>query len=182
MLILPVELGNPRFDQLTAPLGELDGCLQLPLFKGLGIGLGVKMMWWELLQHAYSQITTTGEARRFVYYGQVQYAHYTGPITFYELNAKVGPGKWTWDCRSCNSAYVQAGLHWSITASYFVHASDNLAFGLSIGYERDASDFSPAVIGEPSFPGYPDTGGPYRFFVFGLGFSTRFEKSKEEKW
>ena len=33
-----------------------------------------------------------------------------------------------------------------------------------------------------SLRAYTDTGGPYRFLVVGLGFSTRFEKSKEERW
>lgn len=182
MLVLPTQMGNPLFDRLTSPLGELDLSVQVPLKYGLGVGVGGRIMAWELKKNAFSQISTLGEARRLAFYGKVQYARYTGPKTFYEINGKLGTSTWTWDCSTCEENVKQQGLHWSGTAGYFVHATDNLAFGITVGYESDATEFSPEVICQDEFPGYTDRGGPYHFLVVGLGFSTRFEKSKEERW
>lgn len=181
-LLLPTQLRNPVFGRLTAPLGELEGSLQLPLFKGLGVGVGASFMFWDLQQRAFSLLTTIGEARRTVYFGKLQYARYTGSKTFYELNAKAGPATWTWDCSTCVENVLQRGLHWGVNAGYYVHATRNLAFGVTVGYERDMAEFSSDVICEPNFPGYPEVREPYRFITVGLGFSTRFEPSEEERW
>ena len=125
---------------------------------------------------------TLGESRRLAWAGKILYSHYTGKVTFYELSAKAGMSDWTWNCSTSPQQVRQNGFHWGVNASYFVHATKNLAFGLMLGYEADASEFSPSVIGLDSFPGYTERGGPYRFFTLGLGFSTRFEKSDEQSW
>ena len=181
-LLLPSQLQNPVFGRLTAPLGEVEGAFQLPLVKGFGVGGGASFMFWDLQQRAFSLLSTIGEARRVVYFGKVQYAHYTGANTFYELNAKAGPATWTWDCSTCVDDLVQRGLHWGANAGYYVHASRNLAFGVTVGYERDDALFTSAVICEPNFPGYGEVSEPYRFFTVGLGFSTRFERTEEQRW
>ncbi|MBS1582620.1 MAG: hypothetical protein JST66_10515 [Bacteroidetes bacterium] len=181
-LILPVVLNNPIFDDLTAVLGQVDGCVQFPVAKGLGFGVGASMTWYELEEHGLPQVTAIGTTERLVFYGKVAYARYTGPRTFYELNAKLGQGSWNWKCSSCADNEKQPGFHWGLNAAYFVHASDNLAFGLTLGYEADATSFGPGVIGLDHFPGRLDTGAPYRFLTVGLGFSTRFAKSPEREW
>lgn len=181
-LILPAQLGNKIFGRLTSPLGEFDLSVQFPLWKGLGLGLGGKAMGWELKKTAFTGISTQGDAGRLTYYVKAQYAHYVGPNSFYELNAKVGQSTWTWDCSTCEEDVRQQGLHWSSSFGYYVHASDNLAFGITAGYEHDASLFTPELLCLDDFPGYQERSGPYNFFSFGLGFSTRFEKSKEERW
>lgn len=183
MLILPAQVGNPIFDRLTSPLGEIDATVQFPLKNGLGAGLGGKMMWWEMKANAFAPtLSTPGEARRTAFYAKVQYAHYVTPNMFYELNAKVGSSTWTWDCTTCEEDYVQSGLHWGSSFGYYVHASQNLAFGITAGYEADVARFGPATICQDAFPGYSDTGSPYRFITIGLGFSTRFEKVEQERW
>ncbi len=182
MFGLPVQLGNPVFDRLTTPFGKLEGALQFPLIGGLGVGGGVSIMLWDLQERAFSQFLLQGEARRSVMYGKLQYASYTSAKTFYELSVSLGRSKWTWDRSACAERYEQAGFHWGTAMGYYVHASKNLAFGLTVGYEQDATEFSSAVICEPFFPGYTDTGGRYRFLTVGLGFSTRFEKAEEERW
>ena len=181
-LVLPAQMGNKIFGRLTAPLGEFDLSLQFPLWKGIGVGFGGKAMGWELKKNTFSQLNTQGDAGRLTYYAKLQYARYTGPNAFYELNAKVGNSRWKWDCATCEQDVVQQGLHWSATGGYYVHASENLAFGVTVGYETDAAKFTPELLCLEDFPGYLETSGPYNFFCVGLGFSTRFEKSKEERW
>lgn len=182
MLILPTALSNPIFSRLTEPLGEFALSGQFPLKSGLGAGVGASGMWWDLQEHAFSQLHTIGSSRRLTYYGKLFYSHYTGKVTFYELSAKAGMSDWAWDCTTCAQQVKQTGFHWGVNAGYFVHATKNLAFGLTLGYEADASNFSPEVICLDAFPGYTERGGPYRFFTLGLGFSTRFEKSDEQSW
>lgn len=182
MLILPTALNDPLFGRLTEPLGEFDLSAQFPLKSGLGAGGGASFMWWDLQERAFSQLSTIGESRRITWYGKLFYSHYTGRVTFYELSAKAGMSNWTWDCSTCEQEVKQQGFHWGANAGYFVHATRNLAFGLTVGYEADAASFDPSVICLDAFPGYTERGGPYRFFTLGLGFSTRFEKGEEEGW
>ncbi len=181
-LALPSSLGNKVFAVLTSPLGMFELSVQVPIWKGLGIGAGAKTMGWELKKNAFSQLSTQGDASRWSWYAKAQYAHYTSPVTFYEINARVGSSTWKWDCSTCPEDVRQQSLHWSSGVGYYVHASKNLAFGLTLGYETDASTFTPDVLCLENFPGYEQRSGPYDFFVLGLGFSTRFEKSEEERW
>ncbi|MBK7296098.1 MAG: hypothetical protein IPI91_05275 [Flavobacteriales bacterium] len=66
-------------------------------------------------------------------------------------------------------------------ASYYIHATDNLSFGLMLGYETDASTFSITDIGVDNLPGRRITTEEhnYRNFLFGMGFSTTFKKASD---
>ncbi|HEX2617031.1 MAG TPA: hypothetical protein VHL57_05770, partial [Flavobacteriales bacterium] len=132
-LLLPVALHSPVFEDITEVLGQLDGSFQLPLWKGLGVGAGATFNWYGLEEHGLAQTTTIGEVRRQVFYGQVQYERYTGRITYYQFAAKFGQATWAWECTTCMDNMKQSAFHWGLTAAYFVHASDNLAFGLTLG-------------------------------------------------
>jgi hypothetical protein len=182
-LFLPVALNNPIFDNLTAVLGQVDGCFQVPLYKGMGAGVGMNATFYELNENGLSQEETIGYVNRLLYYGKLSWSAYTGPRTFYEVNAKLGQSSWDWNCSTCIANKKQSDLHWGVNAAYFVHATDNLAFGLSVGYEADAASFGPEVIGLDHFPGRTDNGAPYHFLTIGLGFSTGFAKgSREPAW
>lgn len=182
-LFLPVALKNPVFNNLTSILGQVDGCFQLPVLKGFGLGLGVNATFYELNETGLAvQLPTLGHVNRILYYGKLDYLQYTGPVTFFQLDAKFGHGTWYWNCSTCSYNAQQPGFHWGVDAGYFVHASDNLAFGLTVGYDADATSFGPEVIGLERFPGRTDTGSPYRFLTVGLGFSTGFAKAKDGMW
>lgn len=181
-LFLPIALDNPVFNNLADVLGQVDGAFQLPVYKGLGVGAGVNSTWYELNENALAPEYTLGDVNRLVFYGKLTWSHYTGARTFYELNAKLGQSTWKWNCRTCTENAKQPGFHWGLNAAYFIHATDNLAFGLSVGYQQDATSFGPGVVGLESFPGRTDTGGPYRFLTVGLGFSTTFEKANDGVW
>lgn len=180
--VLPLALENPVFNNLTSTMGQVDGSFNLPLYKGLGVGVGGNVTWYELNGNALAPELTEGTLNRVLFYGKLWWAQYTGPRTFYELNAKVGQGTWDWNCRTCTDNLRQPGLHWAVNAAYFVHASDNLAFGLTMGYQADEASFGPGVIGLERFPGRTDTGGQYRFFTVGLAFSTSFQRAAEGVW
>jgi hypothetical protein len=181
-VFLPLALGNPVFNDLTGVLGQVGGSFQLPVYRGLGVGVGVDASFYELNEHGLSTEETQGTVNRLLYYGKLSWSAYTGPRTFYELSAKLGQSTWDWDCTTCTSNEKQVAFHWGLNASYFVHATDNLAFGLSLGYEEDGTSFGPHVIGLDNFPGRTDTGGPYHFLTVGLGFSTGFAKSDRGMW
>ncbi|MCO6482091.1 MAG: hypothetical protein J5I62_04800 [Flavobacteriales bacterium] len=183
-LFLPVALDAPVFNGLTDVLGQVDASISFPLHKGLGIGAGANHTWYELNERALAPEWTIGSVNRLLLYGKLSWGRYTGPRSFYELNAKVGQAIWDWKCGTCPDSRRQADLGWGLNAAYFIHATDNLAFGISVGYHRDMSEFGPGVIGLDRFPGRTDTGGPYRFFNVGLGFSTGFQRSPqgEQGW
>ncbi|MBP8823334.1 MAG: hypothetical protein KBH07_06800 [Flavobacteriales bacterium] len=180
--VLPLALGNPVFNSLTSTMGQVDGSFNFPLYKGLGVGVGGNVTWYELNGNALAPEVTDGTLNRILFQGRLWWARYTGPRTFYEVNAKLGQGVWDWNCRTCVGNARQSGLHWAVNGAYFLHATDNLAFGLTAGYQEDAAVFGPGVIGLERFPGRTDTGGRYRFFTVGLAFSTGFQSSRERVW
>lgn len=181
-LILPVPLGIPLFESVTESVGQLDGVVQFPLYNGLGVGVGGKMTWFTINERALAPIVTSGEIRRSAIYGKVQYEHYTGPRTFYELNARFGTSKYTYDCPTCTTATEGNVFHWGAGIGYYLHASDNLAFGLTLGYETDAAVFEATDLGLTGFPGRTEVAesSNYQYLVIGMGFSTRFRKSQSE--
>jgi len=180
-LILPVPLGNPLFESSTESVGQLDGCFQIPLAKGLGIGVGGKMTWFTINERALAPFVSSGEIRRSAFYGKMQLERYTGPRTFYELSARVGAATYAFDCSTCNDASRRTVLHWGIGTGYYIHATDNLSFGLTLGYERDATTFAAQDLGLENFPGRPELQEKrqFQYLVIGMGFSTRLRRSPE---
>lgn len=180
-LVLPVSFKNPLFNSVTETIGQLGGCLQLPLYKGLGIGVGGNHTWWSIKERALAPAIISGEIRRLVLFGKVQYEQYTGPVTYYELNLRVGTSAYTYACASCVEG-TDPTLFWSLGVGYYVHATDNLSFGLTMGYDSSPSRFNAADLGLTNFPGRPETeeAKPYQNLLFGLGFSTRFRKSERD--
>ncbi|MCB0772719.1 MAG: hypothetical protein KJZ58_02420 [Flavobacteriales bacterium] len=179
---LPLALGNPVFDNLTDVLGQGDLAFTLPVYKGLGVGVGVAGTWYELNEDGLAPELTIGSVQRYVPYGKLEWTRYTGQHTYLAVGARAGGAYWDWQCGTCRESLRQSGLHWGVEARYFLHASDNLAFGLLLGYQADALRFGPDVVGLDGFPGRTDTGAPYRFLSVGLGFSTGFRPSPESHW
>ncbi|MCC6839864.1 MAG: hypothetical protein IT230_06870 [Flavobacteriales bacterium] len=180
--VLPLALDNTVFNNLTSTMGQVDGTFNLPVYKGLGVGVGGNATWYELNGNALAPLLTEGTLNRVLFHGKLWWAHYTGPRTFYEVNAKLGQGTWNWNCRTCTENERQASTHWAVNAAYFVHTSENLSFGLTVGYQEDAAEFGPRVIGLEQFPGRTDMGARYRFFTVGLLFSTGFRSTQEGVW
>lgn len=179
---LPAPIGNPLFKSSTESIGQVDGVLQIPILKGLGVGVGGKMTWYGMNERALAPFVTNGEVRRRTFYGKLQYEQYTGPRAYYELHARLGASTYTFDCPTCTTSNKSNAFHWGLGAAYYIHATDNLSFGLTIGYEVDATRFNAENLGLNNFPGRVQTEEEhnYRNFIIGMGFSTRFRKSEED--
>jgi hypothetical protein len=180
-LVLPVPLGNPLFDDITETIGTVEGVLQLPLYKGLGAGAGGRMTWFGIKERALAPVVTSGDIRRGTAFAKVQFEEYAGPRSFYELSARVGTSVYTYDCSTCAQDSREQGLHWGITAGLYLHATDNLAFGLTIGYERDGARFNATDLGLEGFPGRRETSEArdYQYLTIGMGFSSRLRRVRE---
>lgn len=180
-LALPVSFNNPIFNGATETIGQVGGCFQVPLFKGLGIGAGGSHMWWSIKERALAPYVTHGEVRRLVLFGKLQYERYTGERTFYELSFRAGTSAYAYDCPGCIGE-EPPGFYWSVTGGYYIHATDNLSFGLTVGFDRQSSRFDAADLGLTGFPGRPEISEvrDYQNLVFGLGFSTRLRKSDRD--
>jgi len=180
-LVLPAPLKNPLFNSITETLGQLDGVLQFPLTKGFGIGAGANMTWFGVKERALAPDLTSGDIRRATFFGKVQYEEYTSERTFFELSAKMGSSTYVFDCPKCNDESRRTVFHWGVGVGYYIHATDNLAFGLTLGYERDNTRFSSDDLGLPNFPGRQEKVEDRNFqnFLIGLGFSTRLRKAED---
>src|SRR5688500_12836 len=132
-LNLPAPLKNPLFQGYTETIGQLDAVIQVPVYKGLGLGAGAKMTWYALKERALAPFLNSGEVRRASFYGKVSYEEYTSARTFFELSGRVGISNFVFDCMTCVAEKQQA-LHWGAGAAYYVHVSHNLAFGFILGY------------------------------------------------
>lgn len=183
-LVLPVPVGNPLFNAYTEVLGQVDGTYQHPLYKGLGVGVGGKMTWFGVKERALPSIITSGDISKLTLFGKVQYEQYTSARTFYELNARVGTSTFTFSCPTCTDDSRRTVLHWALGVGYYIHTSDNLAFGLTLGYETDATRFHANDLGLPDgrFPGRKEVedAHPFQNLLIGLGFSTRLRRADDE--
>ncbi|HRH38600.1 MAG TPA: hypothetical protein PK760_09655 [Flavobacteriales bacterium] len=177
-LVMPLPAGNPIFNKTTEAIGQLGGCYQIPLYKGLGIGIGGNYSFWVMKPNALAPEIKSGEVRRTVYFGKLQYEHYTGERTFYEFNLRVGSSSYEFRCDSCPNA-MPSGLYWSLGTGYYVNATDNLAFGLTLGFDHQAVRYSAEGLGLARFPGRRETVDQSNFknILIGLSFSTRLRKS-----
>lgn len=182
-LVLPAPFGNPLFNSVTETLGTLDAVIQFPLKNGLGAGVGGKMTWFGVKERALSPMVTSGDIRKTTFFGKVQYEHYTGDRTFYELSLRAGTSTYMFDCPTCSDDSKRSVLHLGFGVGYYVHVTENLAFGLSLGYERDNTRFSTLDLGLESFPGRTQTveNNEFQNILIGLGFSTRLRRSEESK-
>lgn len=180
-LSLPIPLNNPLFSSITETVGMLGGTIQFPLHKGLGIGAGASMSWFSIEERALAPVVTSGEIRRARYYGKVQYERYTGERTFYELHGKLGSSIYTFECSTCPEGSSGGVFHWGAGVGYYLHATENLAFGFTMTYETDSDRFAASDLGLESFPGRKEVmeATNYQYFVFGMSFSTRLRRSSE---
>jgi len=180
-LALPVPLNNPLFNSVTESIGQLGGDLQFPLYKGLGLGAGGSMTWFSIKERALAPLVTTGMIQRATGFGKVQYEQFTGPRTFYELSMRVGLTSFVYDCPTC-AGNDESVLFWALGVGYYIHASDNLAFGLTIGYDTQNARFQASDLGLEEFPGRKETEEAinYQNLTFGLGFSTRLRRSPDD--
>ena len=176
--LLPVAIGNDLFSDITEMVGQLDGCVQMPLYKGLGLGVGYSGTWLALKEFSLSPDIIRGDVVRSTWYGKVQYEHYTGPTTYYELNAKFGGSSFAWKTEGCPDIQRQQAFHWGLQAGYYIHASDMLSFGLTLGYEADEAPLSSDLLCMDTFTGRgtSQVDDPYRFLTIGIGFSARLVK------
>jgi hypothetical protein len=72
-------------------------------------------------------------------------------------------------------------FHWGAGVGYYLHATDNLAFGLTMTYEMDNTRFSASDLGLESFPGRREVteDANYQSLIFGMTFSTRLRRSPD---
>lgn len=184
ILALPVPLGNPLYGDVAETIGRLGATVQFPLVskksRAFGLGAGFDMTWAGLNERALAPVVTSGDIRRSAYYGRVVYEAYTTKRTFYELSAKLGSASYVYSCTTCGASQ-ESGLLWGLGAGYFLHASDNLAFGITLGFERAALRLNASDLGLENLPGRREVAESrdYQDLVFGLIFSTRLRKAPD---
>lgn len=180
-LVLPVPLNNPIFTDITESIGALDGCFQMPLHKGLGVGAGYRGNWFSIQERVLAPEVTSGDIYRGTWYGKIQYERYIGPRAFYELALRAGMSDYRFNSNLCAEPQRRSAFHWGATTSIYLHATDNLAFGLMLGYERDAENLSPEMLCLQRWPGRTDgvSRQPFQYLLVGLGFSTRLRRSDD---
>jgi len=180
-LALPIPLNNPLFSSITETVGMLGATIQFPIYKGLGAGVGANMSWFAIEERALAPVITSGEIRRAHYFGKVQYERYTGERTFYELHGRLGVASYVYECATCPDEAPASVFHWGAGVGYYLHATDNLAFGLTMTYEMDNTRFSASDLGLESFPGRREVAedANYQSLIFGMTFSTRLRRSPD---
>lgn len=181
-LVLPVPVGNPLFAGYTETIGQLDAVFQVPLVKRWGLGAGANMTWFAVDGRTLAPILVSGEIRRLTGFAKVQYEEYTTEKTFIELSLRAGMSSYTFDCPLCSEESRRTVPHLAVGFGYYLHATDNLAFGLTVGYARDLTRFTSDDLGlVEGFPGRRDRqeARDMQQLVFGLGFSTRLRRSDD---
>lgn len=180
-LVMPVPIRTPLFSSITESIGQAGLTFQAPIHKGLGLGVGANMTWLTLKERALSPFLSSGEVRRFAVYGKVQYERFTTEHTFYELSLRSGIAGFNYSCGGC-AGQLDPVLYLSAQAAYYIHATENLSFGLMLGYDLQNGRFSAEDLGLSNLPGRAETAeaGPYQNVLLGLGFSTRLRRSERD--
>ncbi|MBK6342351.1 MAG: hypothetical protein IPF41_07125 [Flavobacteriales bacterium] len=180
-LNLPIPFKNPLFTNYTENIGQAGLAFQVPVLKGMSIGAGGAMWWTTLKQRTLQPFVPNGDVRRTIAYGKLAYERYTGSNTFYEASLRLGLAWYDFDCGTCVGAR-DGVAYWALGMGYFVHATENLAFGLTLGYDQSSRTFLAEDLGQQRFPGSPQSAErrPMRNVLVGLGFSTRLRRSERE--
>lgn len=180
-LNLPIPFKNPLFTNYTDNVGQACLTFQVPISKGFGLGIGGGMWWTSLKERTLQPFVPNGDVRRTIGFAKAQYERYTGPVTFYEASVKAGMAWYEFDCASCAGTRAPV-MYWAVGVGYFVHASENLAFGITLGYDNAARSFSASDLGVARFPGTQESAEhrSMQNVLLGLGFSTRLRRSERE--
>jgi hypothetical protein len=180
-LVLPIPVGNPLFGGYTETIGQVDGVFQAPLLGRWGMGVGGNMTWFAVSERALAPVIIGGSVQRITGFAKLQYEEYTTRQTFIELSLRAGFSHVMFECATCSDQRDRTVPHLAAGFGYYLHASDNLAFGLTMGYGRDITRFSAADLGLEGFPGRreKEERRDMQQLTFGLGFSTRLRRSDD---
>lgn len=180
-LQLPIPFRNPLFTAYTENIGQVALAYQHPLYNGLGIGAGGGLWWSALKERALQPFVPPGEVRRAIAFGKMQYERYTGPVTFHEFSLRAGAAWYWFDCATCSGA-ARPVPFWGVGWGFYLHATDNLAFGFTAAYDRAARTFAATDLGLARFPDRRDIAEarPAQNLLLGLAFSTRLRPSPRE--
>jgi len=180
-LNLPIPWKNPLFTDYTENIGQAGLGFQYPVYQGLGIGIGGAMWWTTLKERTLQPFVPNGDVRRTIAYGKLAYERYTGPVTYYEASFRAGMAWYDFDCGTCAGAR-DGVAYWAIGLGYYVHATENLSFGLTLGYDQASRFFTAEDLGQQRFPGTLESieRRTMRNVLIGLGFSTRLRRNERE--
>lgn len=178
--VLPTALNNTQMRSLTEVIGQLGLTAQFPLFKGLGIGAGARATFFDYDVRSFGGNPRTGGVQRWSFFGKLQYEALTSEKTFVELAVRAGQTRYTFRTDSCDAVYGN-GFYLNPTFGFYLMATKNLAFGLTIGYESDNVYLRPEQFCLEALPNQRigETEGPLRYFTLGLSVSSRFRKGEE---
>lgn len=178
--VLPSAFNNTQMRNLTEVIGQLGLNVQFPVYKGLGIGGGVRASFFDYDQRSFQGNARTGSVQRWSYYGKAQWEVLTSEKTFIELAVRFGSTSYAFRTDSLGT-HTSQGSYFSPTFGWYLMASKNLAFGLVIGYEADGVYLVPEQFALPALPNrrVGETEGPIRYFTLGLSVSARFRKGEE---
>lgn len=178
--VLPSAFNNTQMRNLTEVIGQLGFNVQTPVYKGFGIGGGVRASFFDYDQRSFQGNARTGSVQRWSYYGKVQWEVLTSEKTFIELAARFGSTSYAFRTDSLGT-HTSHGSYFSPTFAWYLMATKNLAFGLVIGYEADGVYLVPEQFALTALPNRRtgETEGPLRYFTLGLSVSARFRKGEE---
>ncbi|MEO8066156.1 MAG: hypothetical protein ABI599_00545 [Flavobacteriales bacterium] len=178
--VLPTAFNNTQMRSLTEVIGQLGLTAQFPLFKGVGIGAGARATFFDYDVRSFSGTPRTGGVQRWSFFGKLQYEARTSEKTFVELAVRAGQTRYTFRTDSC-AAVVEGGFYLNPTFAFYLMATKNLAFGLSLGFESDNVYLRPEQFCLDALPNHrvAEIEGPIRYFTLGLSVSSRFRKGED---
>ena len=178
--VLPTALRNTQMRRLTEVIGQLGLTAQFPLYKGLGIGAGSRATFFDHDVRSFGGTPRSGGVQRWSFFGKVQYEAFTSEKTFIELAMRAGQTHYTFRTDGCGTVR-EIGLYLNPTFGFYLMATENLAFGLTIGYESDNAYLKPHQFCLDALPNHRsgEIEGPLRYFTLGLSVSSRFRKGEE---
>lgn len=178
--VLPTAFGNTQMRRLTEVIGQLGLTAQFPLYKGLGIGAGARATFFDHDVRSFGGTPRTGAVQRWSFFGKLQYEVFTSERSFIEVAVRAGQTRYTFRTDGCGTVR-ETGFYLNPTLGLYLMATEDLSFGLTVGYESDNVYLKADQFCLDALPNHRigETEGPLRYFTLGLSVSARFRKGEE---
>ncbi len=182
---IPTGLSNDAFKEFVNGVVDVDLSAQIPLYKSLTGGLGMKYNYNKAFEPSYLNDLETDDMHFMAPFLKVGYERFLGERLFMELAVNGGYKFMEFSAPRCEALdkaadHSREAVFVEPSLGFYVHAGDRMAFGASVTYDVTLYEFEPDMmcLDELSSTSITEdmTKGNLQFITFGFGFVVDLSK------
>lgn len=185
---IPTPTYNKSFTKTVNGIADMSLHYNYPVFRYFTAGVGFKFTYLQINDFK-TNVKTNASVKVYTPFVRLGFEKFTRPKFFYGLHLKTGYSTLNFYSNICDSLYGDSGapkdkgFYIEPEISFYLMASDNLAFGIQIAYNVIFDQYGPDNVCLPNFSGMSasDSQGNYQFFSLGFGFSASISKERKKR-